>query len=398
LELIRIAGTPIKPAQRRRVAIVHDWLVVYGGAERCLRQLIGLFPDAELFAIVDFFSDDDRARLFGKRARTSFIQTLPFARTKYRTYLPLMPLAVEQFDLSAFDMVISSSHAVAKGVLTGPDQEHICYCHTPIRYAWDLQHQYLRESGLTRGVKSAFSRLLLHYIRLWDTRTAWGVDRFIANSAYVARRILKVYGREAEVIYPPVDIDRFSLRRDKEDFYLTASRMVQHKRICLTVEAFAAMPEKRLLVIGDGPEMAKIRAMAGPNVTLLGIQNDVSLCDYLQRAKAFICAAEEDFGILAVEAQACGTPVIAFGKGGAMETIIGPDNPAGDEPTGIFFEAQTAGALITAVERFETVKIRPEACRNRAETFSISAFKAAWIDILKKHQPPLVRPAQAASR
>ncbi len=382
MELTRITGTPIKPAPRRRVAIVHDWLVVYGGAERCLRQLIGLFPDAELFAIVDFFSDEDRARLFGKRAHTSFIQKLPLARTKYRNYLPLMPLAIEQFDLSAFDIVISSSHAVAKGVLTGPNQQHICYCYTPIRYAWDFQHQYLRESRMTSGLRSAIARLALHYIRMWDSRTAHGVDRFVAISGYIAGRIRKAYGRDAEVLYPPVDLEAFALRRDKSDFYLAASRLVPYKRVDLIVEAFAAMPRKRLVVIGDGPEMGRIRKLARANVTLLGFQNDAVLLDHLQRARAFVFAAEEDFGLLPVEAQACGTPVIAFGRGGAGESVIGLDNPAGHAPTGVFFNAQTIPALVEAVELFETVTISPDACRRQAEAFSISAFSAAWLDLV----------------
>ncbi len=382
MELTRIAGTPIKPSRQPRVAIIHDWLVVYGGAERCLRQLIALFPDAELFAIVDFFSDEDRAKLFGKRANTSFIQKMPFAKSKYRSYLPLMPLAIEQFDLSAFDTVISSSHAVAKGVLTGPDQKHICYCYTPIRYAWDFQHQYLRESQMTTGLKSAVARLALHYIRMWDSRTAHGVDRFVAISGYIAGRIRKAYGRDAEVLYPPVDIEAFALRRDKADFYLAASRLVPYKRVDLIVEAFATMPGKRLVVIGDGPEMARIRKLAPANVTLLGFQNDIVLLDHLQRARAFVFAAEEDFGLLPVEAQACGTPVIAFGKGGAGETVIGLDNPAGHPPTGVFFSAQTIQSLVEAVELFETVTISPDACRRQAEAFSIGAFSAAWLEMV----------------
>ena len=236
-----------------RVAVVHDWLVTFAGAEKVLEEILALFPQAELFSVVDFLNEADRGRLAGRRARTSFVQKLPFARRKYRAYLAFMPLAIEQFDLAGFDLVISSSHAVAKGVLTGPDQVHICYCHTPIRYAWDLQAQYLREAGLVSGVRSLIARALLHYVRLWDVRTASGVDYFIANSAYIARRIRKVYRRDAVVIHPPVDTDRFLLRRDKDAFYLTASRLVPYKRVELIVQAFAGMPGRRLLVVGDGP-------------------------------------------------------------------------------------------------------------------------------------------------
>jgi len=382
LELTRIAGTPIKPRHRPRVAIIHDWLVVYGGAERVLRQLIALFPEAEVFAVVDFFSDQDRTKIFGKRARTSFIQKLPFAKTKYRNYLPLMPVAVEQFDLSGFDLVISSSHAVAKGVLTGPDQRHICYCHTPMRYAWDLQHQYLQQHGLANGRTRILARWMLHYVRLWDARTANGVDLFMANSAYVARRIKKIYGRDATVVYPPVDVAACTISVEKENFYLAASRLVPYKRIDLIVEAFAAMPEKRLVVIGDGPEMTRIRKLASPNISLLGFQNDQVLLDHLQRARAFVFAAEEDFGMLPVEAQACGTPVIAFGKGGALETVIGWGNPAGAAPTGVFFSAQTVDSLAAAVALFETVSISAEACRSRAGHFSVEAFHTGWLDIM----------------
>lgn len=367
----------------RRVAIVHDWLVVLGGGEGVLREIIALFPDCDLFAVVDFLSDEDRARLFGKRATTTFIQKLPFANKKYRGYLPLMPFAIEQFDLSAYDLVISSSHAVAKGVITGPDQIHICYCHSPIRYAWDLQHQYLRQAGLTRGLKSLSARLILHYIRVWDLRTGNGVDQFIANSAYIARRIHKIYRREAIVVHPPVDVEKFTARLDKEDFYFTASRMVPYKRVDLIVAAFAKMPQRRLIVIGDGPEMERIRKLVGPNVTLLGYQPNAVLRDHLQRARAFVFAAEEDFGILPVEAQACGTPVIAFGKGGALETVIGPDDAGARAQTGLFFGEQTVPALIDAVERFEASTIDPADCSSWAENFSIEVFRAAWHGIIQ---------------
>jgi glycosyltransferase involved in cell wall biosynthesis len=380
-----LSETATKRLSKPRVAIVHDWLVVYGGAERVLRELIALFPDCDLFTVVDFLGDNERANLFGKRAKTTFIQKLPFAKKKYRAYLPLMPVAIEQFDLSAYDLVLSSSYAVAKGVITGPDQVHICYCHSPIRYAWDLQHQYLRQTGLTRGLKSIVARLMLHYIRIWDSQTAVSVDKFIANSAYIARRIGKIYGRNAQVVHPPVDIELFPLRLDKEDFYLTASRMVPYKRIDLIVEAFSTMPEKRLVVIGDGPEMARVSKLANSNVTLLGFQDNAVLRDHLQRARAFVFAAEEDFGILPVEAQACGTPVIAFGKGGALETVAGIGNTANRAPTGIFFEAQTVAALVNAVKRFETVEINPVDCRAWAETFSVGTFRHAIQNIVMEN-------------
>jgi glycosyltransferase involved in cell wall biosynthesis len=362
------------------VAIVHEWLTFFAGSERVVAEILEIFPHADLFAVVDFLADKDREKLQGKCATTTFIQKLPFAKSRYKSYLPLMPLAIEQLDLSGYDLVISSNHAVAKGVLTGPDQIHICYCHTPVRYAWDLQHQYLREAGLNRGLKSIPARFLLHYIRLWDTRTASGVDKFIANSEYIAKRIRKVYGREAEVIYPPVNVDQFTLRSDKEDFYLTASRMVPYKRIDLIVEAFATLKNRRLIVIGDGPEMPKIRRLAGPNVTLMGFQDDILLRDHLQRARAFIFAAEEDFGILPVEAQACGTPVIAIGKGGARETVVGLDRKSAIPPTGVFFETQTVTALLAAIQRFEIETFDPFICRAWAERFNRTRFQQEFRD------------------
>jgi glycosyltransferase involved in cell wall biosynthesis len=373
----RFAQSPA--LQPRRVAIVHDWLVTFGGAERVLRELLAIHPEADLFAVVDFLAPEDRAKLFGRQAGTSFIQRLPGAKRHYRRYLPLMPLAIEQIDLSGYDLVISSSHAVAKGVITGPDQLHVCYCHTPIRYAWDLQHQMLRESGLQRGAASAFARTVLHYMRLWDVRTAAGVDQFIANSGYIARRVRKIYGRGATVIHPPVDLQAFTPGGVRDEFYLAASRMVPYKRLDLIVRTFAALPDRRLVVIGDGPDFAKIRALAGPNVTLLGYQSDSVLRDHLRRARAFIFAAEEDFGILPLEAQACGTPVIAYGKGGALETVLGASNTTGLPPTGVFFDAQTEPSLRAAIETFEAACISPDACRRWAERFSVSAFRAAWL-------------------
>lgn len=361
-----------------RVAVVHDWLVTYAGAERVLEGILELLPQAELYSLVDFLPEAQRGFIHHKPVHTSFIQGLPLARRHYRHFLPLMPLAVEQFDLSSYDLVLSSSYAVAKGVITGPDQLHLSYVHSPARYAWDLQHQYLRESGLERGVKGALARVLLHRLRLWDARTANGVDGFMANSRFIARRIWKIYRREATVIHPPVNVRDFALRRDKEDFYLTASRLVPYKKIDLIARAFAGLPDKRLVVIGEGPELTRVRAAAGPNVTLLGYQPFEVLRDHMQRARAFVFAAEEDFGIVPVEAQACGTPVIAYGKGGVLETVR-------DGVTGLLFHAQTVAALQDAVARFEAARqdFRPEAIREHAGGFAEERFRdklAAYLE------------------
>ncbi len=357
-----------------KIAIVHDWLVTYAGSERVLEQMLRCFPDADLFCIVDYLEEKERHFISRKRVTTSFIQKLPFSRKYYRHYLALMPLAVEQFDLSGYDLVISSSHAVAKGVLTGPDQLHISYVHSPIRYAWDLQHQYLRESGLDKGLKGWLVKWMLHKIRIWDIRTANGVDDFIANSGFIARRIRKTYRREAEVIYPPVDVSAFSLCDNKDSFYLTASRMVPYKKMDLIVEAFSSMPDRKLYVIGDGPDFRKIAGKAASNVILLGYQEFQELREYMQKARAFVFAAEEDFGILPVEVQACGTPVIAYGKGGACETVRGMNS---ENPTGVFFEEQTIEAIRKAVDLFEEKgeKITATSCRENALRFSNERFR-----------------------
>jgi len=357
-----------------RVAIVHEWLSTYGGSERVLEQMLQVVPQADVFALLDFIPPAERGFLLGKSAQTSFLQHMPLARTRYRSYLPLMPFAIEQFDLSEYDIVISSSHAVAKGVLTGPDQLHICMCYTPIRYAWDLQHQYLREAGLQKGIKSMAARWMLHRVRLWDYRTAAGVDDFIAISKFIARRISKIYGRSSTVMYPPVDTDRFTLHTAREDFYLAASRMVPYKRMGLIVDAFAAMPDKQLVVIGDGPGFAKVSVRKASNITFLGFQPFESLRDHMQRARAFVFAACEDFGIAPVEAQACGTPVIAFGKGGVGETIVGLES---EKPTGVLFLEQTIPAIQEAVQVFEReqYRITSVACRENAELFGIHRFR-----------------------
>lgn len=382
-----------------KIAIVHDWLVVFGGAERVLGELLALFPEADLYATVCFLPKEQSGFLAGRPVHTTFIQRLPGAAKHYRRYLPLMPLAIEQVDLSGYDLILSSSYAVAKGVVTGPDQLHICYMHSPMRYAWDMQHRYLREARLEHGIRSAVVRLLLHYVRLWDVRTANGVDSFVANSAFIARRIRKVYRRGAVVIYPPVDVEAFTPGVDgKEDFYLTASRLVPYKCVPLIVRAFAThMPDKRLVVIGDGPEMAAVRAAAAPGVAILGYQPEAVLRDHLRRARAFITAAEEDFGIVSLEAQACGTPVIAYGRGGSLETVRGLDGS--EAPTGLHFFEQTPAAVAAAVAAFDTAagRIAPQACRDHALRFAAPIFRARFRDHVERRLRAFRR-GQAASR
>ena len=353
-----------------RVAVVHDWLIVYAGAERVLEQILTLYPDADLFSVVDFFPQSLRPHLLEKRARTTFIQNLPFARKFYRAYLPLMPVAIEQLDVSSYDLVISSSHAVAKGVITGPDQLHICYCHSPLRYAWDMQGDYLGKK------RAPLTRYLLHKLRLWDARSADGVDCMIANSHFVARRIKKCYRREAEVIYPPVSLENFPLQEEKEPFYVTASRLVPYKRVDVLVDAFRHMPEKRLVVIGEGPLRKNLERHAPANVTFMGHVPGGTLAKTLGRARAFLYAAAEDFGISPLEAQSCGTPVIAYQKGGVVETV---------KETGVFFKEQTATSVVRAIQAFESSEpICAKSCRENAERFTIKRFQDAFLNLVER--------------
>ncbi|NHO30962.1 glycosyltransferase [Acetobacter fallax] len=362
-----------------KVAIVHEWLEHYAGSERVVGELLRVFPQADLFAVVDFLPKAEREFLGGRKVTTTFIQKLPFARRHFRNYLGLMPLAVEQFDLAGYDLVFSSHHAVAKGIITGPDQIHISYVHSPMRYAWDMQASYLRQSGLEHGLKGFFIRWLLHRIRNWDVRSAAGVDAFVANSAYIARRIRKVYRREAEVIHPPVDVHRFMPAQKQADRkqYLVAARQVPYKRVDLVVEAFRLMPERELLVVGDGPEHEKIAALAAgaPNITLRGKISDSELLTLMQQARAFVFAAEEDFGITLVEAQACGTPLITYGRGGALDIVREEGDP--DGVSGVLFREQTAASIAEAVGRFETIReqVTTENCRGNSLRFSREAFQ-----------------------
>jgi glycosyltransferase involved in cell wall biosynthesis len=352
-----------------RTAVVHEWLVTYAGSERVAEQMLLLYPDADLFSLVEFLPPELKFFIQHKPVTTSFLQKLPFANPHFRNYLPLMPLAIEQFDLSDYDLILSSNHAVAKGVTTRADQLHICYVHTPIRYAWDLQQQYLQGAKLTRGLKAGLTQLVLHYLRLWDVATANRVDYFIANSRYVARRIHKTYRRSAKVIYPPVAIDRFSPNPQRDDFYFVLSRFVPYKRVDLIVEAFTHL-DLPLVVVGDGAERQHLQNIAGKNITFLRHQPEAVVVDLMQRCKAFVYAAAEDFGIALVEAQAAGAPVIAYGKGGAAESII-------PGKTGLLFAEQTVDSLIDAIKTFEAgqIKFDQTQIRQNAERFAPERFQ-----------------------
>ena len=363
----------MKFSSEARVAIVLEWFQRFGGVERVVAGMREAFPQADLFALVHDPDGLASTPLEGVPVQTSFIQRLPRSKEKYRSYLPLMPLAVEQFDLRTYDIVLSSSHTVSKGALTRPDQLHVSYTHTPVRFAWDLYLDYLEDAGLTRGLKGGVARALLHYLRVWDTCAANRVDAYLANSLYVARRVEKLYRRPAQVLYPPVEVDRYRHDLDRKDFFVTVSRLVPYKRLDLIVDAFSRM-RKPLVVIGDGPDRARLQQMAGRNVRFVGYQPDEVIADHLQRARAFVFAADEDFGIAPVEAQAAGCPVIAYGRGGALETVVG--RPARDA-TGVFFDEQTPEALEAAVRLFEDEEgsFDPQTCRRNAERFGQERFR-----------------------
>ncbi len=362
-----------------KTAIVHDWLTGMRGGERALEAIYELYPSPvyTLLCTKNFQSSIiDHSKII-----TSSIQKLPFSGKFYQKLLSLFPRAIEEFDLSGYNVVLSSSHAVAKGVLTNSNQLHICYMHTPMRYAWDLTFQYLRESGYERGLIGKIVRNILHEIRTWDIISANRVDYYLTNSAYVAKRIKKIYNREAEVIYGPADTNYYTLFEKKGENYLAASQMVPYKRMDLIVKAFVRMKGRKLTVIGRGPEEKKIKnlALKCPNIEFIGYQSPESLKDFLQKAKAFIFAAEEDFGLMPVEAQACGTPVIAFGRGGTSETVI-------EGKTGTFFYSQDEDSLIEAVKRFEKMEkvFDYSEIRQNALRFSKEEFQRKYSSFVEK--------------
>ncbi|WP_337866524.1 glycosyltransferase [Ignavibacterium sp.] len=333
-----------------KIALVHEWLVFYAGGERVFESLTNIWKEADIYALVDFLNDEQRKTILkGNHANTTFIQKLPFAEKKFRSYLPLFPLAIESLNFSKYDAIISSSHAVTKGIRKKPHQLHISYCHSPMRYIWDEAETYFEAAKLNSGLKKIIANAALNYLRKWDLKTAQRPDFLIANSKYIAEKLKRIYNRESTVIYPPVDVDKFECAENKDDYYFVASRLVPYKRIDLIVEAFAQMPDKRLVIAGTGPELNRLKSNFLVNVEFIGYQDEKSLKELMQKAKAFVFTAEEDFGIVVVEAMACGTPVIALNKGGTAETVI-------DGKTGILFDNQTVEDIKNAVRKFESIQ------------------------------------------
>ena len=354
-----------------KVAIIQEWLVTVGGSDKVVKAILDVFPDADIYTLVAKKEICDELGIPWEKVHTSFIQKMPLGTKKHRAYLPLFPFAIEQFDLRGYDIIISSSHCVAKGVLTKADQLHISYVHSPIRYCWDMYNEYLEESNLYKGLKSWLVRMMLHPIRKFDAITANRVDYYISNSDYVGQRIRKTYRRNAITIHPNIDISNFELCTDKQEYYLASSRLVAYKKIDIIIEAFNQMPDKKLIVVGGGPNLEIYKKLAKENVTIMGYQPFDVLKEKMQHAKAFVFAADEDFGMIPIEAQSCGTPVIAYGHGGSLETIC-------EGKTGLFFNSQTTDAIIEAVNRFEKMGNQPFSpydCREWAEKFSEERFK-----------------------
>ena len=386
-------------------ALVHEWFTPrsVGGAELVVQQLDALLERPQLAALVDGESARPDSWLAGRSIHTSFVQRLPWGVSHVQQYLPLLPLAIEQLDLAAYPLVISSSHLVAKGVLTSPDQCHLSYVHTPVRYAWDQMHAYLRQSALARRGLSPLIRWQLHRLRQWDVLSAQRPDALIANSRFTAARIRRYWGRSSTVVHPPVAVDRFRWDQPRSDVYLCLCRLVPYKRVDLVVQAFNAtgLP---LVVIGDGPERQRLEALAGPNVRLLGRLPQEQVNDWLALCRAYVYAGLEDFGIAPVEAMASGAPVIGLGQGGLLDSVRCISSGC-DQPTGLLFPQQTVPALVAALEHFEHNRLWTQlpaaSLRQWAERFSPQRFcqrsQALIEQVWSRHQRQLAQRSRALS-
>jgi len=354
-----------------KVALIHDWLTGMRGGERCLEVFCEIFPQAQLYTLLHI--PGSVSPLIEKMAiKTSFIQNLPFSKKGYRKYLPLFPMAIERFNLKGYDLILSCSHCVAKGIIPPPDALHISYMLTPMRYAWDMYGEYFGEN------KKKIIPFFIHYLRMWDVTSSQRVDNFLCISNHVANRITKYYRREAEVIHPPVDTNRFKIQGEKEDFFLIVASFAPYKKVGLAVTAFGQLGYP-LKIIGSGPEEKRLKSMAPSNAEFLGWQPDEVVANCYSRCRALIFPGEEDFGIVPLEAMASGRPVIAYGKGGALETIVpySQKNKRGKTPTGIFFYEQTVSSLVEAVKQFNKIEkaFNPSAIRKYAQQWDRKIFK-----------------------
>lgn len=358
-----------------KVALIHYWLVSWRGGEKVLEELAEIFPDADIYTHVVDRELIETSPLKGRKIRTTFIQRLPWARKLYQAYLPLMPIALEQLDLSQYDLVISCESGPAKGVIVPPGVTHICYCFTPMRYVWDMYHEYLRHAGALRRI---LMRPLIHYLRIWDRLSADRVDHFLVDSAFAGRRIEKFYRRNATVLYPPIRLNEFELAPQNEGYYLVIGQLARYKRADLAVRAFNQLGLP-LVVIGEGELYDEIKSIAGPNITILGRQSRANVLAHYRGCKALVFPGVEDFGIVPLEAMATGKPVIAYAEGGALETVV-------DGVTGIYFRAQTEDSLREAVAKFEDGVCRFDSAviRQHAAKFDVHRFKDELLGFIDK--------------
>jgi len=364
-----------------KVAIIHDWLTGMRGGEKCLEIFCEIFPDADLFTLVHV-PGSVSPTIERHRIVTSMIQRLPAAKSRYRYYLPLMPTAIEALDLTGYDLLLSSSHCVAKGALGRPDALHVSYVHTPMRYAWDLWPQYFPPGGrLPRWLVAP----VLNYLRTWDVASSGRVDRYLANSRFVARRIEKYYRRDASVVPPPVNTEFFSIERRDADYYLIVSALVPYKGVELAIRTFNALG-RPLKIVGDGPLRKSLESLAGPNIELTGWVSDAALRDYYAGCRALLLPALEDFGIVPLEANAAGRPVITLGRGGPLDSVVPLGNVDELPPTGVFFDELDPDSLSEAVLRFERheAEFEPEALRRHARRFDREAFRRRMESILEE--------------
>lgn len=357
-----------------KVAFVHDWFTIPAGAEKVAAEIIDLIQPHAVFSLFNFMDFPSlNAITQGRGVKTSFLQQIPMARENYRLLAPLYPNAISKLDVSKFDVIISSSWMAAKGIQKREGQIHICYCHTPMRFAWGLESTYLEKYGYDKGLKRLLAKLMIRRLRNWDEKSAINVDYFISNSSFVKKRIKEAYHRNSQVIYPPVNTEKFALHTSKSDYFFTACRFVDYKNLELIVQAFNRLPDQRLVIAGQGPMDKQLRKMANTNIEFLGWVSEEQLVFYMQRAKAFVNASIEDFGIAGLEAQSCGTPVIALGEGGYTETVI-------ENETGVFFHRAHPEALADAILRFNRTSFDPQLIRNNAKQFDRNVFRERFLN------------------
>jgi glycosyltransferase involved in cell wall biosynthesis len=364
-----------------KVALVHDWLTGNRGGEKVLEVFCELFPEAPIYTLL-YNMGTIPETLSSHNIRTSFVDKLPFKKKRYRHFLPLFPAAIEQFNLKEYDLILSSSHCVAKGIIPAPDSLHISYLHTPMRYVWDMYHDYFGKEQVGR-LSRMFIPIFANYLRNWDVSSSNRVDWYLANSQHVANRIRKYYRREAQVLYPPVDTSRFKAQSSHDDFDLVVSALVPYKRVDLAIQAYNKL-KRKLVIVGDGPEKKNLHKLAGPHIDFLNWQPHEVLAEYYSKCRILIFPGEEDFGIVPVEAMSCGKPVIAYARGGALETIIDADKAQEKRGTGLFFYHQNVADLMEAVEKSDTVEWDSNFIYQHAIQFDREQFKIKLLDFVQE--------------